>query len=80
MGKIRFFAALWAAKAARLAMRLLGRNATYLPGSIAIKLCPQFLGYVKKPGTRRRRHRHKREDDSVQYARGYPARQRLYPA
>lgn len=51
MGKIRFFAALWAAKAARLAMRLLGRNATYLPGSIAIKLCPQFLGYVKKPGT-----------------------------
>lgn len=51
MGKIRFFAALWAAKAARLAMRLLGRNATYLPGSIALKLCPQFLGYVRKPGT-----------------------------
>lgn len=49
MGKLRFYLALWAAKSARIAMRLLGRNATYLPGKIALKLCPMFLKYVGKP-------------------------------
>ena len=29
-------------------MRLLGRNATYLPGSIALKLCPDLLGELAK--------------------------------
>ena len=38
MKKFRFYIALYAAKFAQLAMKLLGRNATYLPGKIAIKL------------------------------------------
>jgi len=49
MEKIRFFIALWSCKAARIAMRLLGRNATNLPGEIARKICPTFLACVAKP-------------------------------
>ncbi|MDR0862530.1 MAG: MurT ligase domain-containing protein [Oscillospiraceae bacterium] len=30
-------------------MRILGKNATYLPGKIALKLCPDFLRRVGKP-------------------------------
>jgi len=30
-------------------MRLLGRNATYLPGVIALRVCPSFLKQVGKP-------------------------------
>lgn len=51
MRKIRFYIALWLAKAARLAMVILGRNATYLPGKIAVKLCPDFLAHLKAPNT-----------------------------
>ena len=49
MGKIRFILALWAAKGARLLLRLLRRNATYFPGYLALKLCPLFLAHVGKP-------------------------------
>ena len=49
MGKIRFIFALWAAKGARLLLRLLRRNATYFPGYLALKLCPDFLSRVGKP-------------------------------
>ena len=48
---MRFLFALWVGKLARVAMRALGRNATYLPGVIAIKICPQFLKHVGKPKT-----------------------------
>lgn len=51
MSKLRFFAALWFAKAARLGMRLLRRNATYLPGRLATKICPDFLGQLTMPKT-----------------------------
>ena len=51
MNKIRFYLALYAAKGAQLAMKLLGRNATFLPGKIAIKLCPHFLRYLNPPKT-----------------------------
>lgn len=51
MKKLRFLIALWAAKAARLAMRVLGRNATYLPGRLAIKICPDFMGQLTMPKT-----------------------------
>lgn len=51
MSKIRFYAALWAAKGSIAAMRLLRRNASYLPGKIALKLCPDFLGQLNKPKT-----------------------------
>ena len=46
---LRFIAALWIAKAARVAMRLLGHNATYLPGVIALRICPEFIKQIKKP-------------------------------
>ena len=49
MGKLRFIAALWAAKLCRPLLRLLGRNATNFPGEVALKLCPDFLGRVGKP-------------------------------
>jgi len=49
MKKLRFIAALWTAKATRAVMRMLGRKATYLPGVIALKLCPDFLTQVGKP-------------------------------
>lgn len=51
MNKLRFLFALWMAKAARLAMRLLHRNATYLPGKLAIKICPDFLKHLTMPKT-----------------------------
>ncbi len=51
MHKIRFLAALYVAKLCRLALKLLGRNATYLPGKIALKLDKQFLAHLKRPKT-----------------------------
>lgn len=32
-------------------MNLLGRRATYLPGMIAYKLCPDIIKYMKVPKT-----------------------------
>jgi hypothetical protein len=46
---IRFTLALWTGKAVQLVMRLLGREATYLPGKLALKLCPDFLHRIGKP-------------------------------
>ncbi len=51
MKKLRFFIALWAAKTARLLLKLLGRNATYLPGEVALKISKDFLGHLKMPET-----------------------------
>ncbi len=51
MMTLRFYVALWAAKCAILALRLLRRNATHYPGVIALKLCPDFLKLLKKPQT-----------------------------
>lgn len=49
MGKVRFIFALWMAKCARIALRMLKRNASYFPGKVAITLCPDFLGRMEKP-------------------------------
>jgi len=49
MNKLRFFVALWGSKSLRVVMRLLGRNATYLPGKIALRICPLFLDLIGKP-------------------------------
>ena len=49
MGKLRFLAALAAAKLCGLGLRLLGRNASYLPGKVALKLCPDFLSRLQRP-------------------------------
>ena len=51
MSGIRFYAALFIGKLVRAGMRLLGRNATYLPGVFALKICPDFLLHVGKPKT-----------------------------
>ena len=51
MGKLRFLVALWAGKAAMVALKLLKRNATHYPGVIAIKICPDFLKRLNKPQT-----------------------------
>lgn len=32
-------------------MKLLGRNATYLPGKLALKICPDFLAHLTPPKT-----------------------------
>ena len=48
---IRFYAALWAAKATTAVLRLMHRNATHMAGVVAMKLCPDFLGRVDKPRT-----------------------------
>lgn len=46
---IRFALAMLAGKTSQGLLKLLHRNATYLPGKIAIKLCPDFLGRIQKP-------------------------------
>lgn len=51
MSKLRFYTAMAVAKTAYLGMRLLRRNATYLPGKLAVKLCPDFLKYLTMPET-----------------------------
>ena len=47
----RFYLALWAAKATTAVLRLMHRNATHLPGVVALKLCPDCLGRIDKPKT-----------------------------
>lgn len=49
MKRPRFILALWIAKLTRLSLKAAGRNATYLPGKIAIGICSDFLGAVGKP-------------------------------
>lgn len=47
----KFYITLWIAKMASLALKVLRRNATYFPGKIALKLCPDFIGMIEKPKT-----------------------------
>lgn len=51
MRKIRFIIAMLAAKASILLLKLLGRNASYLPGKIALALDKHFLGGLVQPST-----------------------------
>ena len=48
---LRFILALWVSKSVQNLMKILHRNATYLPGKLAIKICPDFLGHMQKPET-----------------------------
>ncbi|MFM1525023.1 MULTISPECIES: MurT ligase domain-containing protein [Helcococcus] len=48
---LRFYTALWTSKFIIKTMNLLGRRATYLPGMIAYKLCPDIIKYMKVPKT-----------------------------
>lgn len=47
--KFRFWIAFYVAKMGQAFLRLLKRNATYFPGKVAIKICPQFLKYIDRP-------------------------------
>jgi len=51
MKKIRFYIALYAAKLSQFLLKILGRNATYFPGKIAIRLCKDFLKHITPPKT-----------------------------
>lgn len=51
MRKIRYYIALYAAKAAQSLLKLLGRNATFFPGKIAIRICNDFLAHITPPKT-----------------------------
>lgn len=48
---IHFYIAMLAAKLSILALKLLGRNASYLPGKIALKIDKDFLGHLTPPKT-----------------------------
>lgn len=45
----RFYLGHFAGKLSYVALRAIGKNATYMPGDIAIKLCPDYLFKVGKP-------------------------------
>lgn len=49
--KVRFYVTISIVKIATKILKILGRNATHLPGWMANKLCPDFLGHLEKPET-----------------------------
>lgn len=49
MSKIRFFIALWVSKLAIIALKITKHAGTNFPGIVALKICPMFLKYAKKP-------------------------------
>lgn len=51
MKKIRFFFAMFAGKLAIFGLRLLGRNASHLPGRIALIIDKDFMGHLTMPKT-----------------------------
>lgn len=51
MNKIRFYIAMLAGKLALFGLKLLGRNATYLPGKIALSIDKDFMGHLTAPKT-----------------------------
>lgn len=46
---LKFYAAMFMGKLARTTQRMLGMNATFFPGKIALKICPDFMSRVEKP-------------------------------
>jgi len=48
---LRFYVAMLAGKAAYIGQKMLKMNASYFPGKLAIRLCPDFLGRIDKPKT-----------------------------
>ena len=48
---VKFYIVLYLAKLSRIALKLIGRDASYFPGKLAITLCPDFLGRIDKPKT-----------------------------
>lgn len=48
---LRFYFALFVAKLSAVALKLLRRNGTLMPGLLAIGICPDFLGRMPRPET-----------------------------
>ena len=51
MSKVRFYAAMLTAKVLYSGLRLLGRNASFLPGKAAVKICKDFMAHLQLPET-----------------------------
>ena len=49
MEKLRFIAAFLLAKLSGPALKLTGHQGTNFPGKLALRICPDFLRYVRKP-------------------------------
>ncbi len=49
MKSIRFYFALWSAKAAQTVLKLMHRNGTYAAGKLALTLDPKFLSHIGRP-------------------------------
>ncbi len=47
----RFLVALSAAKATTGLLHLIGRQASFFPGEVALKICPDFVSHIEKPKT-----------------------------
>ena len=47
--KLHFLATITIVKIATKMLKMMGRNATHMPGWLANKLCPDFLGHLEKP-------------------------------
>lgn len=45
----RFYLAMFMGKLSRGTQKLLGMNATFFPGKLALQICPDFMGQVDKP-------------------------------
>ena len=48
---LKFYIVLYLAKLSRIALKVIGRDATYFPGKLAVTLCKDFLGRIDKPKT-----------------------------
>ena len=46
---LRFYIAFYAAKIAKLILKIFRRNGTQVPGKVAVTICPDFLKYIAKP-------------------------------
>ena len=51
LNAVRFHLALWCAKLSVPLLRITRHNGTNFPGELALKLCPDFLKFVARPGT-----------------------------
>ena len=67
MGKLRFLAALWAAKLSIVALKITRHNGTNFPGVLALRICPDFMKYIGKPEKGGSGDRDERQDDCQQY-------------
>ena len=51
MHRIKYYIAFYIAKLVKLGLKIIKRDATYLPGKIAVTICPDFIGQIDKPET-----------------------------